>query len=598
MVWSRRVSPSTPAHRRRVLAFLFGVTTAIWVWQWPTLSQPLIEAHGFRQTQTAYQTVSLVEGWGSLLHPRLPVYGTPWEVPFEFPFFQWTASWLIRVLDLSADRGSRMAGLIWFTLCIVPLWKLVRTRLDALTSGLVIVFFSFSPFAVQWSRTSMIDFCSVFFGLCFVYAFHRMWTSGSVPWAVSAALTGAMCGLVKATTLVAMLPFAFVLATGVIESLRRPLRHGRRLLLAGGCLAVSAAVTAAWTRHADAIKNARPQTAWLTSSALNTWNFGTFDQRRIWNNWEAILSRIDGTLTPKHAALLLVLVPLVSPGSRRLAWGALASVLTAIAVFFNLYVVHDYYLMAVAPQVAVLLALAVAALVSSIHSRRRALLTCCIAGVVLLASWIPSGPYWRMSRTDLKPRIDEISALASPDQYVLVFSDTWDPVTLYYARRKGLVINPFRTPARTLEKLPDLERYDFYQGPPTELAFVGLRGWFTPAGANTIRIDDRLDDLRSYPVAISSDPSVTEFTNRNTRGRKRTVTIVRCDGVQSIDLSRAPMGTKIRTISRGANVLNIGTGRAAVPVGTYLVTNPGRPGSGDHVMRCRGDGSVEVRWWT
>lgn len=54
----------------------------------PTLDQPLVEAHAFRQTQTAYTALLFHEQGVDLLHPKLPVMGEPFEVPFELPLFR------------------------------------------------------------------------------------------------------------------------------------------------------------------------------------------------------------------------------------------------------------------------------------------------------------------------------------------------------------------------------------------------------------------------------------------------------------------------------------------------------------------------------
>src|SRR6188508_2586949 len=54
----------------------------------PTLDEPLLESHGFRQTQTAYTARIFHQDGIDLLHPKLPVLGEPFEAPFESPLFQ------------------------------------------------------------------------------------------------------------------------------------------------------------------------------------------------------------------------------------------------------------------------------------------------------------------------------------------------------------------------------------------------------------------------------------------------------------------------------------------------------------------------------
>src|SRR5437762_116737 len=41
----------------------------------PTLAQPLLEAHGFRQTWTAYTALIYHEQGIDLLHPEMPIFG-------------------------------------------------------------------------------------------------------------------------------------------------------------------------------------------------------------------------------------------------------------------------------------------------------------------------------------------------------------------------------------------------------------------------------------------------------------------------------------------------------------------------------------------
>ena len=144
-------------HQLWATLFLLGVVVFFWTIQIPTLNQALIEMHGFRQTQTAYQSLTLSRGFGSLLHPKLPIFGSPWEVPFEFPLFQYSAAILIKDFGLGADAANRLASLIWFTLCLIPLWCLARRLLGSLASSGVVIFFLFNPFSLQWSRASLIE---------------------------------------------------------------------------------------------------------------------------------------------------------------------------------------------------------------------------------------------------------------------------------------------------------------------------------------------------------------------------------------------------------------------------------------------------------
>jgi hypothetical protein len=106
----------------------------------------------------------------------------------------------------------------------------------------------------------------------------------------------------------------------------------------------------AWTAHADAIKAANPVTQWLTSARLTAWNFGTLHQRLVWFNWRRILDRITTQLT-RYPAILFPIAALVGlrTGAARF-WAALVAVpIVTVLIFWNLHVVHDYYLAAASP---------------------------------------------------------------------------------------------------------------------------------------------------------------------------------------------------------------------------------------------------------
>ncbi len=90
-------------------AFVAAILAAFVVVVAPTLGQPLLERHAFRQTQTAYTARIFHEQGIDLIHPKLPVLGEPFEVPFEFPLFQAAAS-LVMDVGVRDDVAMRLTG--------------------------------------------------------------------------------------------------------------------------------------------------------------------------------------------------------------------------------------------------------------------------------------------------------------------------------------------------------------------------------------------------------------------------------------------------------------------------------------------------------
>src|SRR3954466_16174272 len=79
----------------------------------PTLGQPLVERHDWRQTQTAFTALIYAESGIDLLHPKVPVLGPPFEVPHEFPLYQAFASIPIS-LGVAPDLALRLVCLLSF----------------------------------------------------------------------------------------------------------------------------------------------------------------------------------------------------------------------------------------------------------------------------------------------------------------------------------------------------------------------------------------------------------------------------------------------------------------------------------------------------
>ncbi len=107
-----------------------------------------------------------------------------------------------------------------------------------------------------------------------------------------------------------------------------------------------------WTRHADAIKAANSATDWLTSTNLETWNFGTLAQRQVAANWTTIYDRIEQLLVGRSLFLVLVVLALWVGRKQRFWLGLTLAALLPPVVFFNLYWAHDYYLAAISPALA------------------------------------------------------------------------------------------------------------------------------------------------------------------------------------------------------------------------------------------------------
>ncbi len=414
------------------------------------LGAPPLDRHDFRQTQTAITVWTFLEGSPSVLHYQTPVLGPPWEVPFELPAFQLSAYAVARSSGLPLDLACRLTALLWFYLSAWALFALVRARGDARLAAASLAVYLLTPFTVVWSRAVLIDFAAVGLGLGALHLTLRWLDTRKLLPAAGALLLGSLAGMTKLTTLVGILAAGAVFGLG---DLRRALRSGPvpgRLRAAAGTLALAAVPLAAgvvWTRWTDRIKAAQPATAWLTSERLWTWNFGTLAQRGHWEPWGEILGRIGWTLLPGALVLAvpLALASLRHKGGegRALVPGALVGVMVPILVFFNLYAVHDYYLIAAAPFLAILGGAGVLHGASLLEASGRRRWIGPALGLLVLSTipawWYAQEAYAVNSEVPIARLGRLLQRTTRPDQWVVVQGDQWNSRILYSARRRGFM---------------------------------------------------------------------------------------------------------------------------------------------------------------
>ena len=450
---------------RLELLVVAGLVIAAVAVRLPTLGQPLLEAgHGFRQTQTAYTAVLYREEGISLTHPKLPVLGEPFEVPYEFPAFQALAR-AVMGLGLGADQAMRVTSLACFIATALLLFGFVRRFAGRLAASATLAIFLFSPFSLLWSRASLMEYLATAAAVAYVWAAIEWRDSRRPILAVTAMLAGCLAFLVKVTTGVV---FLVPILAYVARSDRPGLRGAVRARLDPVLLAIVAVPVVAgllWTRHADRIKGESPLTAFLTSEALSAWNFGTLEQRLDLSNWFDVAYRVGVHQLGVVLIPLLVLGALF--GARRSLWlGWAGAGVAAVATFFNLHVVHDYYQVAVAPATAILAGVGFTALLRSrLGSRHRSpVAAAAVLGVLIGGALLVDAPYWRQAFTEIPASdsrlvvADAIRAHSSPSELVAVVGYDWSPEVLYYARRKGTMFSSGVTDSVTLETLDESYR--------------------------------------------------------------------------------------------------------------------------------------------
>jgi hypothetical protein len=421
------------------------------------LTAPLSGRQAFRQTQMAITVWCFVEEGIDPWRYQTPIFGPPWQTPFEFPLPQIAAALLVKAGIANIDLACRLTNLLFFTLSVPFVHLLARWFFrSAVPAACVTAAYLCDPLTIFWSQTAMIDYCSVFFALGYLYFFARYLGRGGVAMLLTAVLFGAVGAVVKITTLaVVAVPLTWL----AVRKLRQEVRAAgavlagpvvRTALACGVAAIVPLAAGQAWVAHTDRIKAASPATACMTSERLRTWNYGTVAERTNPMNWFRVAARLEFpflvTVGLAWAATRL------RPRPRGFAWSMAIGGALAVVLFLNLYRRHDYYLMACTPAIAVAAGLGL--FVICFRIVRRPMTQWCLLGTLLLlmvgkgaAQFVQDEKYIRSGLPYGRP-FDPVTvgaylqSVTAPDERVVIEGVSFSPELLYYGRRKGLMWDP------------------------------------------------------------------------------------------------------------------------------------------------------------
>jgi hypothetical protein len=306
----------------------------------------------FRESQTAISADYLLrEPAGGMLAYQLPILGTPWRIPLEFPLFQQLTAW-VASLGISVAQSGRLVSLVFFILCVattLQLWR--KLELPNQWAPIFAALLIASPIYGVFSTAHLIESLALFLGLMIILGSVRLLQGASWAWLAVVAVFGALAAMVKITT---WLPCALAATLYAATSAYHSYKNGqwsetrkRHLawVLAMGLGFLAGVLWSVWSKN---IRNANP----LGEAGANlSWVSGTLKDHLSPKLWALLLG--------KHSLLLFGPLGLLAPVVLILAWfkgggvknrvnqimlAATMAYLAHVLVFFNLNLIHDYYL--------------------------------------------------------------------------------------------------------------------------------------------------------------------------------------------------------------------------------------------------------------
>lgn len=446
---------------RSTVGLMIAVAVGVML-RWHQIGAPLDDEHLFRQAQTLFSASWYTKNGWDLGYAHLPVFGTATNVPFEFPIYQAAVS-AVSSLGFDLETTAASVSLIVFESGAVLLWLLLKRWVDEPAAVIGAFLWQLLPFGLHWGTTPLIDFTSVALGLVAVLGADAYINDGRMGALAGASLATSLLLLVKPTTFpsIGML----LLLSAALASVPRAAVIRRSAIGVVAAILPAAALAWWWTSYADRVKAKSPRTDFLTSHRLADWNFGTTEQRLEIDNYLVIAQRLGDTQVgpwPLGIGLAIAICAFMGTRrNRRIIVGLMLAMIASPLIFFNLFLVHSYYLTAVYPVSVAILALAIATLVQKVHRIIPRVVAALLALTALIGSMLMtrSGAEEALaflrtssSRPALMRALDELRPSRSP---IITVACDWNPALMYATGRRGLMLRGSqRVSDQELKELP------------------------------------------------------------------------------------------------------------------------------------------------
>ena len=422
---------------------------------WLTLDQPIIDLWGFRPAQTAIPVPYILRE-GHWLATALPIFGNPWVVPFEFPFFQWCVVLLAWLTGASVDACGRLVSAFFAVVTLWPASLLAKSfglgRRVALIAGAL---WLMAPVVMFFGRSFLIETTVVFLSAGWLAFYVRTLSRGSYIDGLAGLVFGLLAALVKITAFAGFVVVGFIYTCAFVWQHRERLEAiTRLLLLAGGTVLVPAMVFMSWGDYADSFLAQNPLASLLRTQNLLLHFFGVWSDRSsvaLWD-WTIRLRALPETL---GGVWYVALYGLARMGVRNrlfpMTLTLLVGYLSGFLFFPQLHMAHHYYQV----ENAMLLCASAAIITEALLRRGRT-----VEGYLVLAalavgqlSTFYTSNYVNILRDDLHKHPYYQTGLVlrevtPPDSVIVAFGLGYGADLSYFADRRGIVLaNWFPIPA-------------------------------------------------------------------------------------------------------------------------------------------------------
>lgn len=405
----------------------------------------ILDAHGFRQSQTALSTYYFVKD-GFRLDYETPVFGPPWSIPLEFPLYQMLVAAIARPFSFPLDQTGRFVSLFMFYVFIAGFFAVLKQfnlslekRLFILSAILV------SPMYLFWSRTFMIESTALVLVTWYAWAVLSLTRKKRGVFFFLSIILGGLAAVTKATTFASVLP-AIILAFWFFSwpsGKRKRLALLSNLMVSMIVFGLPLLLGAGWTIFAETIRVKNPLAAeFLTGSSLRYWMYGNLKERMDPAVWLWILKTVEQTVIGSRWIIVAaIIVAILRRPYRLLILGSFGAFLLGPLFFTNVYYVHDYYLYANGFFLLLGIVFALLSLKESRYFRSLTALVLIPAFLLFLLTTYKK-TYYPLQATNaysVATLGNIVGTFTEKDDVLLIHTYDWNPQLPYYARRRAII---------------------------------------------------------------------------------------------------------------------------------------------------------------
>ncbi|MDC3123554.1 hypothetical protein OBB00_02415 [Gammaproteobacteria bacterium] len=412
------------------------------------LNADLSDLHGFRQAQTAITAFYINFPFDFLVF-ETPLFGAPWSVPMEYPIYQIATAGVSQGLGIDLEVCGKLLSFLAYVSAFFVLKQLLTTPFQR---RLFACCYFTSPILLAYSGKFLIEAFAFLFGTMVLVSFFSLARRWKVSVAAVFVISTTLCGLQKITNLMSI-----ALSCGVylLILMRGGEISAKKLLVLFVLGGLSGILPVGWFIYTELVKGESYILSFLQSAALQYWNFGTFAQRIE----PANLANVFGFRAILLGGMLpLVLLAILGRKTATKSGGKLCGHETGITVslliagisapllFFNLFLIHDYYFFA---STGFLLAGVVRCFKSDVSfglsasGVQRAVALFCVASLnlAIYAVWyspkIGEVPESHALMTEVG---DYLGNNLAQDQIFVTAGVDWDATIPYLAERRAIMI--------------------------------------------------------------------------------------------------------------------------------------------------------------